>query len=154
MKLVTTLVIVHTNDTVLLGMKKRGFGTGLWNGFGGKVLAGESIESSAIRELVEEAHIAPKAIVKRGDLYFTFAETDLEIEVHVFTTSEFDGQPTESEEMRPQWFAHSDVPYDLMWKDDRHWLPHVLAGKRVQGRFHFNNPDEQIILEQLVETYE
>jgi 8-oxo-dGTP diphosphatase/2-hydroxy-dATP diphosphatase len=35
-------------------MKKRGFGKGKWNGFGGKVEEGECIEDSAIRELEEE----------------------------------------------------------------------------------------------------
>ena len=35
-------------------MKKRGFGKGKWNGFGGKVEEGECIEDSAVRELEEE----------------------------------------------------------------------------------------------------
>lgn len=34
---------------VLLGMKKRGFGAGKWNGFGGKVQPGETIEEAARR---------------------------------------------------------------------------------------------------------
>lgn len=33
-----------------MGMKKRGFGTGLWNGFGGKVDITETIRSASIRE--------------------------------------------------------------------------------------------------------
>ncbi|CAN0505072.1 unnamed protein product, partial [Ectocarpus sp. 12 AP-2014] len=32
---------------ILLGMKKRGFGEGKWNGFGGKVESGESVEEAA-----------------------------------------------------------------------------------------------------------
>jgi len=32
-------------------MKKRGFGQGKWNGFGGKVEPNESIEQAAIREM-------------------------------------------------------------------------------------------------------
>ncbi|KAJ2178209.1 Nudix (Nucleoside diphosphate linked moiety X)-type motif 1, partial [Coemansia sp. RSA 551] len=36
---------------VLLGLKKRGLGDGLWNGFGGKVEAGETIAACAHREL-------------------------------------------------------------------------------------------------------
>lgn len=34
---------------LLLGLKKRGFGEGNWNGFGGKVELGETIEEGAIR---------------------------------------------------------------------------------------------------------
>lgn len=42
---------------VLLGLKKRGFGTGKWNGFGGKVEANENIRQAAVREMKEEAGI-------------------------------------------------------------------------------------------------
>ncbi len=44
-----TLLFVLRPGQVLLGMKKRGFGKGRWNGFGGKVHKGESIEEAAIR---------------------------------------------------------------------------------------------------------
>lgn len=44
-----TLVLVVQPGKVLLGMKKRGFGAGKWNGFGGKVNPGETIEDAARR---------------------------------------------------------------------------------------------------------
>ena len=44
-----TLVLVVQPGRVLLGMKKRGFGAGKWNGFGGKVEHGETIEQAARR---------------------------------------------------------------------------------------------------------
>lgn len=44
-----TLVLVVQPGRVLLGMKKRGFGAGKWNGFGGKVQQGESIVDAARR---------------------------------------------------------------------------------------------------------
>jgi len=44
-----TLVLVLQPGRVLLGMKKRGFGAGKWNGFGGKVQTGETIEAAARR---------------------------------------------------------------------------------------------------------
>ena len=44
-----TLVFVADASRILLGMKKRGFGVGRWNGFGGKVDPGESIEAAAKR---------------------------------------------------------------------------------------------------------
>lgn len=44
-----TLVLVVRPGRVLLGMKKRGFGAGKWNGFGGKVQQGETIEEGARR---------------------------------------------------------------------------------------------------------
>lgn len=48
------------NSLVMMGMKKRGFGVGKWNGFGGKVEAGESNEQAAIRELEEESSVVAK----------------------------------------------------------------------------------------------
>ena len=43
---ILTLVLILQDEKILLGMKKRGFGAGRWNGFGGKVREDESIESS------------------------------------------------------------------------------------------------------------
>ena len=50
-----TLVFVLKPGHVLLGMKKRGFGVGKWNGFGGKMHADESMVECAARELHEES---------------------------------------------------------------------------------------------------
>lgn len=44
-----TLIIVRNGDKTLLGFKKRGFGVGKWNGFGGKVEPGETIIDAAKR---------------------------------------------------------------------------------------------------------
>lgn len=46
---VYTLVFVREAGKILLGMKKRGFGQGRWNGFGGKVEKGETILAGAKR---------------------------------------------------------------------------------------------------------
>ena len=46
---VLTLVLIREPTRILLGMKKRGFGQGRWNGFGGKVEKGETIHQAAIR---------------------------------------------------------------------------------------------------------
>lgn len=48
-KIFMTLVWITKKDEILLGLKKRGLGVGLWNGFGGKVEVGESIVSAAKR---------------------------------------------------------------------------------------------------------
>jgi hypothetical protein len=40
--------------------------------------------------------------------------------------------------MKPKWFSSDQLPYEQMWPDDKHWLPLVLAGKRVQGEFQFD----------------
>lgn len=44
-----TLVIIEEGNHILLGFKKRGFGAGKWNGFGGKVEDNESVDAAALR---------------------------------------------------------------------------------------------------------
>jgi len=136
---VLTLCLVQDGSRILLGMKKRGFGSDRWNGFGGKVEPGETIEEAAHRELREEAGIGVSRMEKAGTLEFTFENDPVLLEVHVFRASGVIGEPVESDEMRPRWFDVSDIPYGEMWLDDEHWLPLFLAGKNVRGRFHFEN---------------
>ena len=39
--------------------------------------------------------------------------------------------------MRPEWFDVKNLPFEQMWSDDRYWLPLVLSGKKIIGRFVF-----------------
>ncbi len=149
MQKIFTLCIVHDEGRVLLGMKKRGFGMDKWNGFGGKVQEGETIEQAAIRELQEEANITPTKIEKVGKLNFKFLDTGKEMDVTVFSVTDFDGIPSETEEMRPHWFLKSEIPYDKMWADDRYWLPLLFAGKKFNGNFDYT--DYNIMLSHEVE---
>lgn len=147
MRKVLTLCLIQRPGEVLLGMKKRGFGVGRWNGFGGKVEPGESIEDAVRREVWEEAGIEVIDVVEVGTLDFIFeSKPDDVLEVHVYRSEEFLGRPVETEEMRPQWFADCDIPFAEMWPDDIHWFPHFLAGKRFTGMFYFGDGDR--ILEQ------
>lgn len=138
MKKVLTLCIVHQHPRVLLGMKKRGFGAGKWNGFGGKVEPGETIEDAAKREAREEAGIEVGAIEKHAVLEFAFEDNPEVLEVHVFRAEIFEGEPKESDEMKPQWFHVDEIPLHLMWADDEHWFPLFLQKKKFTGRFWFD----------------
>ncbi len=136
-----TLCLIHEPSRILLGMKKRGFGAGRWNGFGGKLKDGESLEEAAKRELAEEASITANELEKCGILEFEFKTNGEIFEVHVFRVKSFSGNPSESEEMKPQWFDVSAIPYDKMWPDDRFWLPLFLEGRKFRGRFLFGEND-------------
>ena len=50
---VLTLAFIRDGERLLLGMKKRGFGAGKWNGFGGKVDPGETILQGAVRYIYQ-----------------------------------------------------------------------------------------------------
>lgn len=142
-KKILTLCLAVKDGKILLGMKKRGFGAGRWNGFGGKVEAGESVEQAAKRETKEECGIVITGMEEVGIHEFEFAKNPGDIlEVHVFRVDSFSGEPVETEEMRPQWFTTDAVPYDEMWPDDIHWLPVFFAGKKFCTRFLFGEGDQ------------
>lgn len=137
-----TLCIVHQGTRVLLGMKKRGFGEGRWNGFGGKVAHEESIEDAAVREIQEEAGITPVVLEKLGILNFAFENNPDTLEVHIFKCTEYEGEIGESEEMKPEWFSTDEVPFEDMWKDDVLWFKLFLQNKKFTGSFLFDAHDE------------
>ncbi len=148
--------MVTTVTHIFLGMKKRGFGAGHYNGFGGKIEEGESIEEAAKRELREEASLEATSLEQRGVLRFSFQTDSPDLVVHVFAVTAYEGEPCESEEMRPEWFLFSDIPYDLMWPDDQYWLPLFLEGKHLKGYFRFDEPasatHQAVILEHTLEV--
>lgn len=55
----------------------------------------------------------------------------------MFKASAYIGEPAETDEMRPVWFAHSAVPYGSMWADDVIWYPYLLRNQYFRGVFAF-----------------
>jgi 8-oxo-dGTP diphosphatase/2-hydroxy-dATP diphosphatase len=141
MKKQLTLCIIHQHPHVLLGMKKRGFGEGRWNGLGGKVEAGETIEEAARREVREEAGVETHELEKMGILDFEFEGNPEILEVHIFRTEKWSGEPTETEEMKPRWFHVDEMPLEEMWPDDKYWIPLFLEKKKFKGKFLFGEKD-------------
>ena len=145
MKKVLTLVYLVKEQSICLGLKKRGFGEGNWNGFGGKVEEGETIEDSALRELKEESRVGAhkKDLEKVAVIEFFFTD-GRHLEVHAYFIEKWEGNPVETEEMRPAWFHFDDIPYDRMWADDIHWLPRALDGERIRGTVWFKEDGKMI----------
>jgi mutator protein MutT len=140
----TTLLFLLKDDHILLAMKKRGFGVGRWNGVGGKIEPGETIEQAAARECHEEIGVMPGQLERVAHLTFTFPDGTTDVLTHVYVTRDWQGEPVETEEMAPQWFHHTNIPYDTMWPDDRLWLPHVLDGRRVVAIFGFDQDENML----------
>lgn len=136
-----TLCFVIANHQILLGLKKSGFGQGLWNGFGGKLENTDtSLSAAARRELYEECGLTASLLTHAGILHFTFINNLHELlEVHVFRAYKPSGKIKETAEMKPQWFDLSRIPYERMWADDQYWLPLFLQGHQFRGHFVFED---------------
>lgn len=141
------LLLDIEKSQICLAKKRRGFGVGKLNGYGGKVDGEETIEDAAIRELQEETsgsgnpngvRADKKNLNKVAVFEFEFPHEDFDgQQVHVFLVEYWEGDPVESEEMSPEWHSTDNIPFDKMWADDEIWLPKVLEGERLFGTFVF-----------------
>lgn len=136
--------MLHNDTHILLGMKKRGFAEGRWNGYGGKLMEGETVDAAALRELEEESGIKMESLSKCGILTFIMDGVSETWETHIYAVPNFKGEATETEEMRPQWFKLDEIPFDKMWMDDKLWLPLLIAGKKFKGTFRFKDNDTML----------
>ncbi len=143
------LAIIKKEDQVLLGLKQKGIGEGKWNGFGGKVEDVDRIQSkkqklnpyemAMMREVKEECGLTILNYKQMGKIYFSFDVHQEVFDVHIFLITEFKGEIKKTEEMYPQWFNLSEIPYDDMWLDDRLWLPYLLNHKKIEAYFIFSD---------------
>jgi len=135
---VGTLMFVVQETSVLLIRKKRGHGAGKINGPGGKLEDGENPLSCAVRETFEEVGITAHTPELLGEFKFVDLVAPQWLG-YAFLARSFHGIPKETEEAVPLWFEFDRIPYAEMWPDDRHWLPLLLAGKKVTGEFLFDD---------------
>jgi ADP-ribose pyrophosphatase YjhB (NUDIX family) len=150
----STLCFLRKDNQILLGMKKRDFGKGKWNGIGGKVEGDKSVKAAAARELKEEIGVVCEERDLRQVATFKFRSEnkDLEWDVDVFFITTWEGEPTESDEMIPAWFKETELPFDSMWPDDKHWFPYLLAGKSINGEFTLDQKGKEILDFTIAET--
>lgn len=141
----TLCYIFNKKGEVLLQHKRKGFGQGKWNGPGGKVDKGETVEESVVREVKEETEIIIKSFEKVAELEFVFdGREDWNNYCYVFISREYEGKPVDMGEGELAWFSLDAIPLDEMWEDDRIWLQDVLNGKRVKYRFNFDKNQKLI----------
>ena len=136
----TTLCLLKKDNKVLLAMKKRGFGEGKFNGIGGKIENGETPEEAMIRETKEEILVTPTKYEKVGIIEFDefYKGKKEKVMFHLYIVSKWQGEPNESEEMKPKWFDIQNIPYDKMFPDDKYWLPFILEGQKIRAYFDFD----------------
>lgn len=138
-------MLLVRDGKVLLGIKKTGFGTGKLVCPGGKVEVDETEAQAAIRETAEEVGIKVNSckkvaqVIFRNLYYKGEPETDI---MHVFISEDFEGEPTATSELEPEWYSINKIPYNKMWGDAEHWMPDALRGKKTDSYFRYNEHNE------------
>ena len=137
---IASLTLVVKNGKVLLGEKhaKAEIGGKTLNAPGGKCDGEESPLQSAVRETQEEVGITlrPENLEKIAVINFYFSGVPA-FEVHVFLTSEFEGEPVVTKEMIPAWFDVSNLPLERMLESDRSWFAKALAGEKFRASVYY-----------------
>jgi 8-oxo-dGTP diphosphatase len=131
------IAFVRQEPYILLIRKKRGLGSGKINGPGGRLEPGETYLEAAVRETQEEVGITPHDLRQVANLSFVFAD-GYSLYGEVFLGDSYSGHLIETDEADPFWCRLDEIPYTEMWEDDRLWLPHVLGGAYVIGKFLFD----------------
>ena len=134
-----TVVILLKGNQILLGMKKTGFGKGNYIGPGGKIEQNESSVEGLIREVNEEVGLKIKNPMQIGTLDFHFShKPDWGQVVDAYYCDFWQGNPIETDELRPELFDIDKIPYAQMWDDNKYWIPLVLEKKPFSAKFSFN----------------
>lgn len=131
--IVGTLAFIKSEDGRKVLMVHRTFkekdeNLGKWNGIGGKVERGESVEECMRREIMEETGLEVLEMRMRGTVVWKdFGPKREDWLAFVFVVERFSGTPFEaSDEGRLSWVAIEDIGSLPMWKGDALFLPMVF----------------------------
>jgi 8-oxo-dGTP diphosphatase len=139
-------VLIIERGCLLLMKKAPGrLGEGKWKALSGKLLPCETPIEGAMREAFEESGIRVTHLEPRGKLCCFFEGRREKWIIHLYASHSFEGEPRSSDEGFVRWFSLDELPYDEMWEDDKHWLPHVIDGKKVVGTFYFNADGSKLL---------
>jgi 8-oxo-dGTP diphosphatase len=136
---------------VCLGLRKRvssGLGENLMAGIGGKIgdlpeYVNESPSEAMDREVKEEIEVTVLEKHEVGRVKFIFShkppDSQWNQDVIIYLITKWQGEPSETESTRPEWFNIDEIPWDRMWEDNIHWLPLVLADRQVNALFLYSD---------------
>ncbi|QRV79366.1 hypothetical protein RhiJN_07381 [Ceratobasidium sp. AG-Ba] len=143
-KFENVMVVDESNNKILLGLKKEGFGAGNYNPFAGPISDDEDGSISARRDLLEQTGLEAENVLFKGTIRVVLPELGgPSLHCSMYKVTKWKGSPQETQTMIPEWFAPGEIPYNKMFDDDVHWIPLFLqqSGKFV-GRVDFDKAEE------------
>ena len=138
-KLIPTVVayLLTEDGQVIMGKRKTEHGNGFISGLGGKIgdiegLEKETADEALIRELEEEIGITPTQFKSYGLIKFLNPfKPHRNMQTIPYLITQWTGVIKKSTAILPVRFKLSEIPYDLMWKDNKIWVPKILARQVV-----------------------
>ena len=126
-----TVCFIRNADRVLLALIEYGPNDRKWNGIGGFVEEGESLEEAVIRETKEETYITiDKDCLKK------VAELNVSpvFQLNVFLSNSWHGELKIKDHTFKElkWFSKGELPYLMMHEGNDKWLPEILNGKLIR----------------------
>ncbi|MFA6226962.1 MAG: NUDIX domain-containing protein [Candidatus Paceibacterota bacterium] len=133
------LVLYLRKGKILLCKKWTGakIGANKWNSYGGELEVGEDSADAGVRETHEESNwglnVKKRHLVPKGEITFYDWQNTALWFVYLFTCTEFEGEPLESEEMKtPTWFSPAEIPTLDMLPADKIFIPMLIAGDEIR----------------------
>ncbi len=126
-KLATLCYLRDGDRTLMLHRVKKinDMHAGKWSGLGGKVENGETPETCAIREVLEESGLTVSNPQLKGFITFPNFDGQNDWYVFVYRFDEFKGELIDSPEGDLEWIANDKIQAIPLWPGDRifmEWL--------------------------------
>lgn len=141
-KLIPTVVayLVTKDGFVILGERKTEHGKGFLSGIGGKIgdkdaFSNETADEALVRELEEELGSIPTKFQSYGLVRFLNPyKPHRDMQTIPYLVTSWVGEPKETDAIKPAKFVlplDKSIIEDRMWKDNRIWVPKILAGEVI-----------------------
>jgi len=151
--------LLTPNSDIILGLRKKvslNFGQNLIAGIGGKVgdiekFADETSEEAIQREIDEEISVKITKFHKVAEVTFLFPiKPKWNQFVIAYIIEDWEGEPHETDVIRPYKCKVNSLPTNRMWEDNRYWVPKVLKGKHIEATFLYGE-DNSTVEEKIIE---